>query len=121
MFDMRKNGVLLCLVEAMNFVDKQNSALSGELPQSPGIFHHFSQVGYARRDSTEPDEVCMRLEGNYLSERGLAAARRPPEDHGRNGVCLNAAAQNSSWPQDVLLPDNLIESARSHSCGQRFP
>src|SRR5438094_9698635 len=37
MLDMRKNGVLWCLAQAINFVDQNNNGLSGKLPQSPGI------------------------------------------------------------------------------------
>jgi hypothetical protein len=118
--DMGQDGILLGFVEAVDFVDEQDGALFGELAQFASIFHYFAQVGDARGDGAERDEVSMGLAGNYFGEGGFSAAGWSPEDDGGNTVLFDAAAQGASRCQEMSLADDLVECARAYTRGQRF-
>jgi len=58
--------------------------------------------------------------GDDHRQRGLACARRPPQDDRREQpVGLDGAPQQFALPQDVLLPDELLQPARAHARRQR--
>src|SRR5437773_12293258 len=52
-------------------------------------------------------------------ERRLARAGRPPEDHRRQLSCVDRLPQDAALADDVLLPDELVEVARSHAGRKR--
>ena len=53
-------------------------------------------------------------------EAGLAGPRRPPEDQRGEPVGLDRAAQELPGPDDLDLPDVLVERARPHPRGKRL-
>ena len=57
--------------------------------------------------------------GDDLRQRGLAGARRSPEDDRAGIVALNRNAQRLARPDQVILPDKLIQRARTHAIRQR--
>ena len=56
--------------------------------------------------------------GDDAGQGGLAAARRPPEDHRGHLVGLDDAAQHAALADQVLLADELVEAAGAHAGGQ---
>ena len=62
---------------------------------------------------------ALVMRGNDFGERGLAGARRAPEDHRGRVVTLDLHAQRFAGADQMLLPDKFIERARAHAVGER--
>jgi hypothetical protein len=61
----------------------------------------------------------LRRVGDHARQRGLAGARRTPEDDRLEQVALDGFAQRLAWREDLLLPDDLVECARTHAFRER--
>src|SRR5579859_4230493 len=118
--DMGEYGILLRLIEAMNLVDKEDSALPGELLQLVGFIYHFAQVRHTGRDGAQRHKTRMAVACDHLGQRRFAAARWPPEDHRSDAIGFDSAAEEASWRQQLLLPHDVIEGTRSHTGCQRL-
>ena len=56
----------------------------------------------------------LRHARDQLRERGLADAGRPPQDDAKcSSIPLDLPAQRFARPEDMLLPDEILESARA--------
>ena len=115
---MRKEGVLLRFVEAVNFVDEDNGARA-VLAGAVGIAHDLLDFLDAGENGGELDETGARGIGDDLGQRGFADAGRTPEDHGAGVVALDLHAQRFAGAHQMLLPNEFIEGARTHTIGQR--
>ena len=110
--DRGQQGVLLGLVEPVDLVEEQDRALS-PLPQPLGrlgddLAHVLDAGGHGR-------ELLVglgRVPGDHLGERGLARARRPPEDGGRQAVGLDQHPQRPARPHQLVLSDDVVEPQR---------
>ena len=64
--------------------------------------------------------MALGLVGDHHRQGGLARAGRPPQDDGREQpVGFDGAAQQLARPEDILLPDVLVQRARAHARRQR--
>ena len=54
-----------------------------------------------------------------LRQSGLAHSGRPPEDQRASIVALDLNAQRLARPENVVLPDELVQCAGTHAVGQR--
>ena len=116
--DVGQEGVLLRLVEAMDFVDEEDGARA----VGGGLFrvdHHLLDLLDAGEDGGELDEGGVGGLGDDLGERGFADAGRPPEDHRRGVVALDLHAQGLAGAEQMLLADVFVERARAHALGER--
>ena len=75
-----EEAVLLRAVEAVDLVDEQQRALAGLAP-ALGAVEGLAQVLHAREDGRELLEGEVGLVRQQARHRGLAGARRPPQDH----------------------------------------
>ena len=69
-------------------------------------------------------EALERLRGragDQLGDRGLAGARRAPEDERREPVRLDEDPQRLPGPEQMLLADDLVERGRTQPRRQRRP
>lgn len=116
--DVRQECVLLRLVETMHFVHEQHGApaLREALRGFGQHLAHLRQPGQHGRDGTE---FRIGVLGQQQRQRGLAAARRPPQDHRMHATGFDRAAQRAVRRQQALLPDHFVEGARAHALGQR--
>src|SRR5439155_18327597 len=57
--------------------------------------------------------------GDEAGQRGLARARRPPEDHRRQRVGLDERPQRPARAEQLLLADHLVERPRAQPRRQR--
>ena len=67
----------------------------------------------------ERHESRLRRVGDEARERGLAGARRAPEDDRLQQVALDRLAQRLARAEQLLLADELVERARPHPLGER--
>ena len=77
---MGQEGILLRFVETVNLVDEDDGA-GAVLAGAIGIAHHLLDFLDAGHHRGKLDEVGFGDASNDLGERGLAGARRSPEDH----------------------------------------
>ena len=81
--------------------------------------HDFFDFLDAGEDGAEAQEVAARLTRDDGGERGLARARRAPENHRAQFVALDLAPQRFSRPQNVKLAHELLDRFGPHAVGER--
>src|SRR5215469_2339121 len=116
-FDVRKKGILLGFVEAMDLVDEDDGAVAGARLVFGGG-HDVLDFLDASKDRTERDEICVRDASDEARERSFATAGRSPEEHRADVVAFDLQAQRLSWTEKLFLPDELVELARPHAFGE---
>ena len=79
-FNVGQYHVLLGLVEAMDLVHEQDGGLPVHALAFPGFGDDAAQVGHPRRDGADSLEVSLSGPRHQACQRGLAGARRPPQD-----------------------------------------
>src|ERR671914_2704747 len=100
----------------MNLVHEEDGALS----HRPAVFGHLddlAKLGNTTRDSRERDELGFRVLRDEMRQRGLAAARRTPEDDGRQLVRFDGFAERAVRSGNLYLPDKVLEDSRTHPFG----
>src|SRR5262252_3990699 len=118
LFNMGKKGVLLRLVETMNFVDKDDRA-GAVLTCAVGVRHDlldFLDPGKHRR---EFDELGLSNTCDDLRQGCFTGARRTPENHRARIITLDLNAQRFARANEMLLADKFFESPRTHAVGER--
>ncbi len=113
-FHDRQEGILLRLVEAVNFIHEQDGALLSVLAPLARLLDDFAQFRHPGCHRAEGDEMRARMSGQQMRERGFAAAGRPPQDKRGYFIVFDRAAQRFPRPQDLFLPDELLQRARTH-------
>ena len=103
---MRQKRILLALVEAMDFIDKQNSAAPG-ITVLAGAFNGFTDLFYARSHGGNAFDVSIGIAGNHFGQRGFARTGRPPQNHRVQVPGLNCTRQRLTRSQQMLLTNIL--------------
>ena len=117
--DARQEGVLLRLVEAVDLVDEEDGAAAEPAPRFLRFGHHRADFLDAGQHGAERDEVRAGRAGDQPRQRGLAGARRTPEDHRLQAVLLDGLPQRPAGPDERVLADEFVERPRPHALGQR--
>src|SRR5690606_15548842 len=111
--------VLLSLVEPVDLVDEEDRA-----PTQSSLLlrcgHGRPDVLNACQHRVQGDELRFCRVGDHPGERGLARAWGPIEDHRAQLVGLYGPPKQSSWADDPVLADELVEGAGPHASGQRL-
>ena len=100
---VRKERILLGLVEAVDFVDEHNRA-GAVLLGALGVGHHLLDFLDAGQHGGELDELGLGHAGDDLRQGGLAGTGRAPEDQRADVIALDLDAQRFAWP-DESAPD----------------
>jgi hypothetical protein len=103
----------------VDFVDEQDGAPAGAAARLFGLRHHFADFLDAGQHGTERDEVCARRAGDDAGKRGLAGSRRTPQDDRSQAIVVDRFAQGASGRKQCILPDDVVEGARTHALCQR--
>ena len=77
---------------------------------------HVLDAGHHGR---QRDELGIAGARDQARERGLAGARRAPQDHRMQAAALEQAAQRLARREQVRLADELVEARGPHAVGQR--
>ena len=101
----------------MDFVDEQQRGLLVEEPLLARRLDHLAHVLHARRDGREGEERAFQLCGDDLRQRGLAHARRPPEDERRDISRLEEFSEHPVFTHEMFLPDIFVYRAGAQSFG----
>ena len=111
--------VLLALVEAVHLVDEEHAifpvlgAAVFRLRNDPADLLH---PGEHRR---EREKKGVGVGGDEPPQGRLPGAGRPPEDHRVGAPRLDRGMQRLAGTEDVVLPDELVESTRPHAIRER--
>ena len=90
---MRQKSVLLRLIKAMNFIDKENSA-QAKIPILPGVLDNSLDILLATGNGTELDKLSLHFVSNNPRQRRLARTWWPPEDEAHGLLLGDNLAQN---------------------------
>ena len=119
--DVGQQDVLLTLVEAVDFVDEDDRALLAVFAVLLGLLDDGADVGDARRDGVEFLERAVREARDHLSERRLACAGRPIENHGRQIVRILQQALDDTerglGAQNLTAEDGVLASIAQFAGG----
>ena len=77
-------------------------------------FHGFADILDPGHDGRELHEFRVGAACDQPRERGLARARRPPEEQRHRLVRLDQPPQRRAGLQEVPLPDEVVETGRPH-------
>ena len=100
---VRQEAVLLRAVEAVDLVDEQQRALAGLAP-ALGAVEGLAQVLHAREDGRELLEGELGLVRQQPRHRGLAGARRAPQDHALQAPAPSTRVSVPSGRRDGFAP-----------------
>ena len=83
-----------------------------------GPLDDLANVLDAGVDRTHLLEDPLGAAGDGQRQSGLAGARWAPEDRTRQAVLLDQTTQRLARTNQVLLPDDIVERARSQPCSE---
>ncbi len=116
---MREEGVLLGLVETVDFVDEQDCLPSVVFLLPTRFSNDFPNLFHTRKHGTEVDEMAIRGFGHDPGNCGFSGSRGAPEYHRKNLALFSRFPQNLSFPQEMLLSHEFTKRFRSNTFRQR--
>ena len=82
-----------------------------------GRLDHLAHVLHARRDGRKGEEGAFELRGDDLRQRGLAHARRSPQDERRHVARLEEFAEHPVFTHEMFLTDVIVDGFRAQAFG----
>ena len=113
-----QKGILLCFVETVNLVGKQNRA-HAHFPLFFRLNHHVFNFFDSAGNRAELNKRSVGMVRDDPRKSCFADTGRSPEDHRRNLVGFNQAAQQLSFSDQVLLTDIFVKRIRTQSARKR--
>ena len=119
--DVRQQRVLLRLREPMDLVDEQQRARAELIAALRGLRDRLADLLDAGVDRRQRDELGLQRLAEQARERGLAAARRAPQQRAMGSSRPGARFDRMlAGREQVLLADQLGERAGPHPLGERL-
>lgn len=103
----------------MNLVDEQDRALAEVFEVPAGFGEQFAHLLDAGRDRVERLEPALGVARDDVREGGFAAAGRAVKDERIEAVGEEHPAEQFARPEEVRLPDVLVQRAGAHLRRQR--
>ena len=113
--EVRQEGVLLRLVEAVHLVQEQQRRPPVRRARGARRLDRRADVLDAGHDGRQRDELRVGGGRDQARERRLAGARRSPEDQGVQLPGADRGGERLAGTQQVALADELLERARAHA------
>jgi hypothetical protein len=79
---------------------------------------HRTDILHPGADRAQLDELGVGVLGDESRERGLAASRRSPENHGRRLVAFDQNAKGFTFSKEMILADELRKDTGPHALCQ---
>ncbi len=102
----------------MDLVDEQQRPLT-DAPPLGGVFKCALQIGYAGEHRRQLYERQTGLRRQQSGDRGLADARRPPQDQRRQRAPRQHPRQRAFGAEQVILPHHIPQRRRPQPVGER--
>ena len=118
-FHVRQQHVLLCAVEAVDFVEEEDRPLAEVFEVLAGLGQDFADFLDAGGDRVHRLEAALGVVGDDVRERGLSGPRRAVEDQRGEAVGEQHSPEQLAGPEEVFLPDELVERSRPHPRRER--
>ena len=106
-FNIGKQYILLCFVEAMNFVDKDDGSAHTAPLQFLSFTDKLAQFRHAGRNSVNGNKLVTSHISNDSSKSCLACSRRSVKQNGLKHITLNHATQRTTCPHCTLLSNEV--------------
>ena len=115
--------ILLGLREAVNLIEEEHGGRAVHIAVEQRLVHDRANVLHARGNRRKLHELAARRARNHMCQSGLTRTRRAVQNHrggaSRAGILPRQHAQGRTRSQQMLLAENLINSARTHPHRQR--
>ncbi len=119
LLDERQERILLRLVEAVHLVHEQDGVAAVLLQRELGLRDRLADILHAGQHRRQRHEIGIEGRGHQPRQRGLADARRPPQDHRMQLAGFECEAQRLARTQQMRLPDDIVYRLRAQPLGQR--
>ena len=103
----------------MDLIDEQDGAQVAMDQTLIGFRDDLAQIRHRAADGRDLHERSVRGVRDHASERGLPGTCGSVEDDGRERVVLDRRPKPGAFADRLLLPDQLVERARTHTHGKR--
>ena len=100
-FDMGQKGILLCLVESVDFIYEEDRFLAVVAPLGLRLINNSPDFFDARKDSGETHKMGFCFMGDDTGQSGLSRAGRSPEDHRKKPIFFNGSPKKAAQAQEV--------------------
>ncbi len=114
-FDIVEQDILLAAREAVDFIEEEDGSAAAAGEQAVGFLDDFADAGNADGRGVFAHELTFGVFCDQLGERGFPGAGRAVEDERCEGICLEHAAEEFAFAQDVLLAGVFVDGARPHA------
>ena len=115
--------ILLSLRKTVNLVQEKHGGRAVHVTVEQCLIHDCAHILHTRSNRRKLHELTTRRTRNHMRQGGLTRTRRAVEnDRGRAsraGVLPRQHAQRRTRSQQMLLAENLINRARTHTHRQR--
>ena len=111
--------VLLGLGEPVHLVDEQHGLRAVHAQRAAGGVDRGAHVLDPGADRGKLHEATLGHLADHVGQRGLAGARRPPEQQRHRRVVVDQLAERRAGAGQVPLADHLVQGARPHPDGER--
>lgn len=118
-FDIGEQDILLRLGEAVDLVEEEDGAFVLLAEDAGGLVDDLADAFDADGRGVLADEPARGCFGDDLGEGGFAGTGRAVEDDGGEGVGVDHAAEELARPEQVGLPNDLVEGPGPHPSRQR--
>jgi hypothetical protein len=104
-----QKGVLLGLVEPVNFIDEKNGLFAVAVKLGSRFFDHGPDFFHTREDGGKGFKVGLRFRRRQSGQGCLSRTGGAPEDHGEEMVAAQGLAQKAVFPHQVGLSHEIVE------------
>ena len=115
--------ILLSLRETVNLIQEEHRGRAVHVAVQQRLIHDRANILHARSNCRKFHELTARRARNHMRQGGLTRTRRTVQNHrrraSRSGVLPRQYAQRRTGGQQVILAEDLINSARTHTHRQR--
>jgi hypothetical protein len=119
-FDERQQGILLRLVEAVDLVHEQDGMAAILVEILLRLLHRGADILHAGKHGGQGDKRGIESVRGKAGQRGLADARRPPQDHRMRFACLKREPQWLAFAQQMALADHFVQGLGAQRLSQRL-
>jgi hypothetical protein len=103
----------------MNLIDEQDRLLSRCAEPIGGRRKHTAHFGDVTFHAADPNKFGVSHLGDHTRQRRLSATGRPVENHRRQAISFDCAAQEFPRRKNVFLTGKFLERPWSHASGER--
>ena len=115
--------ILLSLRETVNLIEEEHGGRAVHVAVEQRLIHDRANILHARSNCRKLHELTTRRARNHMRQGGLTRTRRTVQNHrgraSRSGVLPRQHTQRRTRSQQMILAENLINSARTHTHRQR--